>query len=60
MEDLSVNNGRYGPITFWQKIYIASERSHNTLSRDRIELVEEKKAADAPISFYEEQPVTKG
>ena len=62
-EDLSVNNGRYGPYVRFGKKFISLPKGEdpNTLSRDRaIELVEEKKAADAPITFYEEQPVTKG
>ena len=62
-EDLSVNNGRYGPYLRFGKKFISLPKGEdpNTLSRDRaIELVEEKKAADAPIAFYEEQPVTKG
>ncbi len=62
-EEITVGTGRFGPYVKWGKKYISIPRKEDPLSvnRDRaIELIEEKKQADAPIAEYKNEPVTKG
>jgi len=55
--------GRFGPYIKWGDAYISIPKNENPLSVDNkraIEIIEEKKLADAPIGMYEGVPVTKG
>lgn len=62
-ETLEVNNGRFGPYVRFGKQFISIPRDEDPLeiSMPRaVELIEEKKKADAPIYTYENLPVQKG
>lgn len=62
-KDISVNIGRFGPYVKWGEEFISIARGTDLSSVDldkAIQLIEEKKQADAPIAMYEEKPVTKG
>lgn len=62
-KDISVNVGRFGPYVKWGEEFISIPRGTDlaTVGLDRaIELIEEKKKADAPVAMYEGKPVTKG
>ena len=62
-ETISVNNGRYGPYIKYGTSFISLPKgeSPNAFDLDQaVELIEEKKKADAPIARYNEMPVTKG
>lgn len=64
--EVIVARGRFGPYVkyFWQNKdqYISlNGEDPITLSKERaIELIEEKKASEAPVHFFDELPVTKG
>ena len=62
-EVITVNNGRFGPYVKFGKLFvslakgmIASEVDYQTA----VDLIKEKKKADAPIYEYDKMPVTKG
>jgi len=60
---LTVAVGRYGPYVKHGEIFISIPKGEDPmeLNRERaIELVEEKKIADAPVHHYQSEPVTKG
>lgn len=62
-EIVTVNNGRFGPYVKFGAAFISLPKGTNPMEVDRdlaIELIEEKKIADAPIYIYNELPVTKG
>ena len=62
-KDISVNVGRFGPYVKWGEEFISIPRGTDmsTVDLERaIELIEEKKKADAPVAMYEGKPVTKG
>lgn len=62
-EAVEVNNGRYGPYVRHGKSFISLPKGKNPITTtldEAIELIKEKRLADAPISMYEELPVTKG
>lgn len=62
-EEVVVNEGRYGPFVKFQDAYISINRAEGIHSVDlerAIELIEEKRKADAPIGYYEGKPITKG
>lgn len=62
-EDVEVNNGRFGPYVRHGKIFISLPAGMEPLDVSReqaLELIEEKKKADAPIYHYEDLPVQKG
>ncbi len=62
-KDISVNVGRFGPYVKWGEEYISIPKGTDLSSVDldkAIQLIEEKKQADAPIAMYESKPVTKG
>ena len=62
-EVVSVNNGRYGPYVKFGTTFVSLPKGQNPMDVDRamaIELIEEKKKADAPIYTYNDLPVTKG
>lgn len=61
--DVVVSNGRFGPFIRFDKMFVSLDKGENPMSVDMdraIELIEAKKAADAPIAVYEELPVQKG
>lgn len=62
-QELSVNVGRYGPYIKLGEQFISipkGEDLHEMELSRAIQLIDEKKLADAPIAFYNEIPVTKG
>jgi len=65
--EVIIARGRFGPYVkyFWQEkdLYITIPRDEDplSLSKERaIELIEEKKASEAPVHHYDGLPVTKG
>jgi DNA topoisomerase-1 len=62
-EEVVVSNGRFGPYIRFDAMFVSLDRDENpmdvTLKR-AIQLIEEKKQADAPIASYENIPVQKG
>ena len=62
-EEVVVANGRFGPYVRFGKAFVSLAKDENPMSVDMdraIELIEEKRKADAPIAEYEELPVQKG
>jgi len=62
-EEVVVANGRFGPYVRFGKAFVSLAKDENPMSVDMdraIELIEEKRKADAPIAQYEELPVQKG
>jgi DNA topoisomerase-1 len=62
-EVVEVNNGRYGPYVRHGKSFISLPKGKNPLTTtldEAVELIKEKRLADAPIATYEDFPVTKG
>jgi DNA topoisomerase-1 len=62
-EEVVVANGRFGPYVRFGKAFVSLAKDENPMSDDlnrAIELIEEKRKADAPIAEYENLPVQKG
>ena len=62
-QQVDVNNGRFGPYVRFGKMFVSLPKGMDPLDVDMdfaIELIEEKKKADAPIYTYEDLPVQKG
>ena len=62
-QELIVNNGRFGPYIKFADMFVSLPKGSNPMEIEletAIELVEEKKKADAPIYTYKNLPVTKG
>ena len=62
-KDISVNVGRFGPYVKWGEEFISIPRGTDLSGVDidrAIQLIEEKKQADAPVAMYDGKPVTKG
>ena len=62
-EEVVVANGRFGPYVRFGKAFVSLAKDENPMSVDldrAIELIEEKRQADAPIAEYENLPVQKG
>jgi DNA topoisomerase-1 len=62
-KEISVGVGRFGPYVKWGETYISIPKNEDPLSVDRdraLEIINEKKLADAPVAHYEQLPVTKG
>lgn len=60
---VSVGSGRFGPYIKWGETFISLGKSEDPFSVDNekaMEIIEAKKKADAPIGFYQGEPVTKG
>jgi len=58
-----VNMGRFGPYVKWGEDFISLPRGEDPLEVDMeraIELISQKKEADAPIAMYDGKPVTRG
>ena len=62
-QPVSINNGRFGPYVKFGEVFVSLPKGTNPMEVDdamAIELIEEKKKADAPIYTYKDLPVTKG
>jgi DNA topoisomerase-1 len=62
-QEVSVNVGRFGPYIKLGDQFISIPKGEDPLAVElerAIELIKEKQAADAPIDFYNDKPVTKG
>jgi DNA topoisomerase-1 len=62
-QEVTVNNGRFGPYVKFQDMFVSLPKGEDpmTVALDRaITLIEEKRAADAPIYTFDKLPVTKG
>ena len=62
-EEVSVNNGRYGPYIKFNKSFVSLPKTTDPRNVDleqAIVLIEEKRKADAPIYVFKNQDVTKG
>lgn len=62
-ETLVVNTGRYGPYVKFGETFVSLPRGEDPYQIElerAIEIVQAKKAADAPVASYEGKPVTKG
>ncbi len=62
-EEVSVNNGRFGPYVKFGKTFVSLPKGRDPMDVDRDEAIvyiKEKQKADAPIYMYEDLPVQKG
>jgi len=62
-QQVDVNNGRFGPYVRYGKMFVSLPKGRDPLDVDMdfaIQLIEEKKKADAPVYVYEDLPVQKG
>lgn len=62
-QEVAVNVGRFGPYVKFGEEFISIPKGEEPLGLEldrAIELIEAKRAADAPIATYEGLPVTKG
>jgi len=62
-EEVSVNNGRYGPYIKFNKSFVSLPKTTDPRNIDLEQarfLIEEKRKADAPIYVFKNQDVTKG
>ena len=62
-QEVYVNMGRFGPYVKWGEDFISLPRGEDPLEVDMeraIELISQKKEADAPIAMYDGKPVTRG
>jgi DNA topoisomerase I len=62
-QEVSVNTGRFGPYIKLGEQFISIPKGIDPLTVDMemaIDLIGQKQLADAPIGFYENEPVTKG
>src|ERR1043165_3036362 len=61
--EVYVNMGRYGPYVKWGEDFVSIPKGEDPLEIDMdraIELINQKKEADAPIAMYDGKPVTRG
>jgi len=61
--EVYVNMGRFGPYVKWGENFISVPKGEDPLEIDMeraIELINQKKEADAPIAMYDSKPVTRG
>ncbi len=62
-KEVLVNTGRYGSYVKWGDLAVSLPKSEDlfaiTLER-AVELIRNKQAADAPIGYYQNRPITKG
>jgi len=62
-EEVIIAIGRFGPYVKYGAMYVSLDRGEDPMSIGlprAIELIEAKKAADAPVAHYNELPVQKG
>lgn len=60
---ITVGVGRFGPYVKWGEAFISMPKGEDPLSVDfdrAVEIIEEKKKADAPVAVYRGESVTKG
>jgi DNA topoisomerase-1 len=61
--EVYVNMGRFGPYVKWGEDFISIPKGEDPLEIDMeraVELINQKKEADAPIAMYDGKPVTRG
>jgi DNA topoisomerase-1 len=61
--EVYVSMGRFGPYVKWGEDFISIPKGEDPLEIDMeraIELINQKKEADAPIAMYDGKPVTRG
>ena len=61
--EVAVNTGRFGPYIKYGESFIQIPKGTDPMDVDMdraIELINEKRVADAPIGYFESMPVTKG
>lgn len=61
--EVVVSNGRFGPYVRFNNKFISLDKGEDPMSVDidrAIELIENKRKADAPIGEYENMPIQKG
>jgi len=61
--EVYVNMGRFGPYVKWGENFISIPKGEDPLEIDMeraIELINQKKEADAPIAMFDGKPVTRG
>jgi DNA topoisomerase-1 len=62
-QEVSVNAGRYGPYIKFGAAFVSlpkNEDPHGVTLDRAVQLIEERKQADAPIGHYNNLPITKG
>lgn len=62
-KEVSVGVGRFGPYVKWGDAFISVPKNEDPLTIDQeraIAIINEKVAADAPVSSFQNMPVTKG
>jgi DNA topoisomerase-1 len=62
-KEVYVSMGRFGPYIKWGEDFISIPKGEDPLEIDMeraIELISQKKEADAPIAMYDSKPVTRG
>ncbi|MBV9215063.1 MAG: type I DNA topoisomerase [Acidobacteria bacterium] len=62
-KEISVNVGRFGPYVKWGDDFISIPRGTDLSTVDAekaIEYIKAKQAADAPVGYFGEKPITKG
>ena len=62
-QEVTVNNGRFGPYVKFQDMFVSLPKELDPMSVEldkAIGLIEEKRAANAPIYSFNQLPVTKG
>ncbi len=61
--EVSIRSGRFGPYIKFGEAFISIPKDEDPISMERArveELIEQKKKEDAPVTHYEEKPVTQG
>jgi DNA topoisomerase I len=62
-EELTVNTGRYGPYVKFGSAFVSLGKGQDPFEvtlDEVIPLIQAKQAADKPLGYFEEQPITKG
>ena len=62
-KEVIIGVGRFGPYVKWGEAYISIPRSEDPVKVDMdraVALITEKELADAPVAFFNGNPVTKG
>ena len=62
-KEVAIGQGRYGPYVRWGETFISLGKGEDpyTVGMDRaLELIAERKKADAPVGTYKGLPITKG
>lgn len=62
-KEVVIATGRFGPYIKFGEIYVSIPKTEDPHSIDfdrAVVLIEEKKLADAPVGYYQDEPYTKG